>query len=277
MKDCIVIADSSCDLNKNLAKNLGIKLVPFNIDIDDKTYIDEGKTDIKKFMKEVDEYSKSPTTAAPSPNLFIDNFEENKEIFIVTISSKLSATHSNAILAKNMYLEENTAKIHVFDSKSASSGETVVVMKIKECIEEGLEFEEIVSKVESFINNLTTFFILDKFDTLVKNGRMSKFTSTVAKALSFKPVMQAKDGQIDLFAKTRGYNNAAKKLVESISHLDQPLVEKTLIISHCLAADKAKSIKKDIESMYKFKNIEIVETGMLSSVYANTGGVIVAF
>lgn len=277
MKDYILIADSSCDLNKNLSKNIDISLIPFNIDVDGETFVDDGKMDLEKFMKRVDEYSKAPTTAAPSPNLFIEKFQEGKEIFIITISSKLSATYNNATLAKNMYLEDHKAKIHVFDSKSAGSGETVIAMKIQESIEKGLAFEEIVETVEEFIGNLETLFILEKFDTLVKNGRMSRFTGTIAKALSFRPVMQANDGEIEVFAKTRGYNNAAKKLVESISNMDKSFVDRNLVIAHCFALDKAKSLKKDIEIKYDFKNIEIVEMGMLSSVYANTGGVIVAF
>ncbi|QQK07877.1 DegV family protein [Miniphocaeibacter halophilus] len=277
MKDYILIADSSCDLNKKLNKEVKVELVPFNIDVSGETFVDDGKTDLKKFMKNVDESKKAPSTAAPSPNLFMEKFKEKKEIFIITISSKLSATYNNAILAKNMFLEEKEAKIHVFDSKSASSGETLIALKIKEYIDNGLKFEEIVDKVEEFIENMKTFFILDKFDTLVKNGRMSKFTGTIAKALSFKPVMCANNGEIGVFAKTRGYNNAANKLIDTIAETYDNFENRTLIIAHCEAGDRAKNLKNNIAKRCNFKNIEIVETGMLSSVYANTGGVIVAF
>lgn len=100
MQDYILIADSSCDLNKKLSKEVKVELVPFNIDVNGETFVDDGKTDLKKFMKNVDESKTAPTTAAPSPNLFMEKFKEKKEIFIVTISSKLSATYNNATLAK---------------------------------------------------------------------------------------------------------------------------------------------------------------------------------
>ncbi|MDL2310450.1 DegV family protein [Peptostreptococcaceae bacterium OttesenSCG-928-C18] len=277
MNERIIIADSSCDLNKELVKKLDVKLVPFNIDVNGTSYMDDGSMNLVKFLKEIDRSEKAPITAAPSPYLFMNNFEGAKEVFVITISSKLSATYGNAELGRTMYLENNDAKIHVFDSKSAVSGETAIAVKIKDCLDKNLSFEEVVDVVEDFISNMKTYFILDKFDTLVKNGRMSKFTGTLAKALSFKPVMTAIDGEIQVHSKTRGYNKAASRLVELIGEEGSNIEDKTLIIAHCQASDRAKSIKKDIASKYDFKDIEIVETGMLSSVYANTGGVILAF
>lgn len=277
MGEKIIIADSSCDVNSKILKETGIELVPFNIDVGENTFVDDGKTNLSKFMKKVDESKLAPSTAAPSPNLFIEKISNHKEAFLVTISSKLSATHNNAVLAKNMFLEDREAKIHVFDSKSAASGETLIALKIKECMDLGMSFEEIVEEVEKFRDDMTTYFILDKFDTLVKNGRMSKFTGTIAKALSFKPVMMAKDGEIQVHSKTRGYKNAANKLVDSIGEKGSDFKDRTIVIAHCEAKDRAKELKEEIGNRYNFKNIEIVETGMLSSVYANTGGVIVAF
>ncbi len=277
MSEKIIIADSSCDVNNKILKETKVELVPFNIDVGDETFVDDGKTNLSKFMKKVDESKKAPSTAAPSPNLFIEKISNHKEAFIVTISSKLSATHNNAVLARTMFLEDKEAKIHVFDSKSAASGETLIALKIQECIDSGMVFEDIVEEVEKFRDNMTTYFILDKFDTLVKNGRMSKFTGTIAKALSFKPVMTDKDGEIQVHSKTRGYKNAANKLVESIGEEGSDFKDKTIVIAHCEAKDRAEELKNEIGKRYNFKNIEIVETGMLSSVYANTGGVIVAF
>ena len=277
MEERIIIADSSCDLNKELAEKIKVKLVPFHIDVDGETFIDNGTVNMGSFMIKVDEYKKAPTTAAPSPNAFIEKFGEAKEIFIVTISSKLSATYNNAVLSKSMFLEENNVKIHVFDSKSAVSAETVIALKIREYLDDNYTFEEIVEKVENFITNMHTFFILDKFDTLIKNGRMSKFSGAIAKALSFKPVMKAEGGEIQVHIKTRGYNNASVKLVESIGETGIDFQDRILIIGQCDAKDRAKNIYKEIKDKYNFKNIEIVETGMLSSVYANTGGIVVAF
>ncbi len=276
MNKRLIVADSGCDLTEELKKRLNIEIVPFNIDIDGDTILDTPDVDKKNFMKKMKSSSNPVRSAAPSPNLFIEKFKDFKEILVITISQKLSGTYNNAVLAKNMFLEEVDAKIHVFDSKSASSGETIIALKIQEMIDKSLSFEEIVSEVEDFISNMKSYFILDDFDNLIKNGRMSKLTGTIAKFLSFKPVMQGVDGEIQVFAKTRGQMNALNKLVEAIG-MEDKLDDRNLVISHCDALDTALKLKKAIEHKYKFKSIQIIETGLLASVYANSGGIVVCF
>ncbi|WP_300410659.1 DegV family protein [Lagierella sp.] len=276
MQKRLIVADSGCDLSEEIKKRLNIEIVPFNIDIDGESIMDTPDVDKKSFMKKMRKSSNPVRSAAPSPNLFMEKFKDFKEILVITISQKLSGTYNNAVLAKNMFLEEVDAKIHVFDSKSASSGETAIAMKIQELMDQNFNFEEIVTEVEDFISNMKSYFILDDFDNLIKNGRMSKITGTIAKFLSFKPVMQGVDGEIQVFAKTRGQLNALNKLVEAIG-MEKKLDDRNLVISHCEALETALKLKKAIEQKYKFKSIQIVETGLLASVYANRGGIVVCF
>lgn len=273
----IIIADSSCELNKELKNKVNLKSIPFSVEVDSKVFIDGDDFNQTSFVKEMASSSNAPTTAAPSPNLFLEAFEKDKENFVITISSKLSATHNNAILAKDIFLENNDAKIHIFDSKSASSGETLVALKLQESIEKGLDFEEIVEEVEKFIDDMKTYFILDNFDNLIKNGRMSKFKGAIAAALSFRPIMGAEDGNIKLFEKTRGFNKALVKLKDMVVKESETYKDYTFIITHCDAEKRANDLKILIEENCDFKDVQIVKTGLLSSVYANGGGIIVAF
>lgn len=276
MKKRLILADSACDLNDKIKKRLNIELVPFYIDIDGESILDTSEVDRDGFLKQMKNSSKPIGTAAPSPNQFMEKFQDYEEIFIITISKKLSATFNNAVLAKNMFEENSKAKIHVFDSKSAGSGETVVALKIQDLIEEDKSFEEIVEETEKFISELKTYFILDNFDNLIKNGRMSMITGKIAKFLSFKPVMHGVDGEIEVYAKTRGYLNALKELYSAIS-TETNLDERNFVITHCEALDVAKKIKSHIDHNFKNKSINVAETGLLTSVYANLGGVIICF
>lgn len=272
----LILADSACDLNEKIKKRINIELVPFHIDIDGESILDTPEVNRHKFLKQMEKTSKPIGSAAPSPNQFMEKFKDYEEIFIITISKKLSGTYNNAVLAKNMFEESSNAKVHVFDSKSAGSGETAVAIKIQELIEEDKTFEEIVEETEKFISELKTYFILDNFDNLIKNGRMSMLTGKIAKFLSFKPVMRGVDGQIEVYAKTRGYINALKELYSAISN-ESNLNERNFVISHCEALDITKKIKSHIDHNFKNKSINIVDTGLLTSVYANLGGVIICF
>lgn len=274
-----IVADSSCDLNQELKEKLNIELVPLKINIGEKLYIDDENISIKEFLKNMKD-SKTPVrTASPSPNDFMKEYEKGENIFVVTLSSALSSTYNNALLAKNLFLEQSKEKfIHVFDSLSASIGETLVSIKINELIEKKLENFDIVREVEGYIDSMKTFFILESLDNLVKAGRISKILSHIGSLLSIKPIMGSNDdGTIRLVEKTRGKKRAFNRLVEIIGEQGDRLEEKILGIAHCNAPEKAEKLKSKIEELYNFKDIIIVETAGLSSAYADDGGIIIAF
>lgn len=274
-----IVADSSCDLNEELKESLNISLVPFKIDVDDKKFIDDEGMDT---MELIDAMKNSPNpvrTSCPSPGDFVSEYKKSDNIFAVTISAQLSGTYNSAVLAKDMIREEEPEKfVHVFDSKSASIGETLIAMKIQELIEKKLNNLEIVEKVESYINGMKTFFILESLDNLIKNGRISRTKGLIANVLNLKPIMGSTDnGEIKLVENVRGTKKAFKRLVEIIGETGEKFEEKILAISHVNAFERAEELKREIQSRYNFKDIVLVKTAGLSTAYANDGGIILVF
>lgn len=273
-----LITDSACELSESMQKATDRILIPFSINIGDKSYVDDGSIDLAELRRAMKEYNGVPKTAAPSPYDFLKAFEKGAESFAVTISSNLSATYSNAMLAKKMAEEKGNKLIHVFDSKSAVCGETIIVHKIKEFLDLGLQFNEIVEKVEAFIETRRTIFVLESLDNLMKNGRMSKLAGFFANVLSIKPVLEAdNNGEIRLVEKTRGLKKAHSKLVELIGKDKELLKERLLVITHCNAAKAAEDIRDEIISLYNPKEVQILETGGLSTIYADNGGIVIAY
>lgn len=273
-----IVADSSCDLNDELRSRLNIGLVPLNIDVDGKTFRDDDSMDVPKLIKAMKKSINPVRTSSPSPGDFLKEYEKSENIFVVTLSSALSSTYNNAVLAKNMALEKGNKFIHVFDSLSASIGETLVSIKIHDLIQRKFSKEEIVSRTEEYIKDMKTFFILESLDNLIKAGRISKVMGHIATALSIKPIMgEDGKGNIKLVEKVRGKKRAFRRLVSIIGEQGEKIEGKILGIAHCNALDKAEYLKAEIEKRYKFKEIIIVETAGLSTAYANDGGVILAF
>lgn len=273
-----IVADSSCDLNDELREKMDIGLVPLKIDVEGKTFVDDDSLDIKDLLKAMKDSKQPVKTSSPSPGDFLKEYEKGDNVFVVTLSSALSSTYSNAMLAKNIALETSNKFIHVFDSLSASIGETLVSMKILESIQNNLNPKEIVKKVEEYIDEMKTFFILESLDNLMKNGRISKTMGHIATVLSIKPIMGGDDdGSIKLVEKVRGSKRAFNRLVDIIGEQGEQFEEKILGIAHVNALNKAEELKKAIEEKYNFKEIIIVETAGLSTAYADNGGIIVAF
>ncbi len=91
-----------------------------------------------------------PKTASPGPKPFLNLYEKYENTFVVTLSKELSSSYQNAVLAKNILLEEAKDKfVKVFNSFSASVGETMIAYKIGELIEAKLGREEIINKAEN--------------------------------------------------------------------------------------------------------------------------------
>ena len=276
-----IIIDSCGELTEELKADGHYESVPLEMEVNGHRIVDDATFDQQDFLKKVKESPVGPKSSCPSPERYMEAFEgEAEHIYVVTLSKELSGSYNSAVLAKNLYEEEygkEKKQIYVFNSRSASIGETLIGIRVQECEEAGMEFDKIVEVVEAYIGTQHTYFVLETLETLRKNGRLSNLKAFVANALNIKPVMgSTPEGTICQLAQARGMNKALKKMVEeAISKVDDS-GERILAISHCNCPMRAESVKEEIERITKFKKIIIADTAGISSMYANDGGVIIA-
>ena len=274
------IAIDSCGELLDEWKNDGrIESIPLTLTVGGENIIDDATFDQKDFLKKVADCPECPKSACPSPERYMKAYECDAEhIYAVTLSAELSGSYNSAILGKNLFLEEQPEKkVHVFNSKSASGGQSLIAMKIVECEEKGLSFEEVVSEVEKYIEEMNTFFVLENLETLRKNRRLSRAKALVASALKIKPVMGATpEGTICQLDQARGMNKAIVKMVDHIGEKGINIPEKTVAITHCNCPERAKMLEEAIREKLHPAKIVVMDTAGVSSMYANDGGVIVA-
>ena len=276
-----IIIDSCGELTEELKADGHYESVPLEMEVNGYRIVDDATFDQQDFLKKVKESPVGPKSSCPSPERYMEAFEgEAEHIYVVTLSKELSGSYNSAVLAKNLYEEEHgkdKKQIYVFNSRSASIGETLIGIRVQECEEAGMDFDKIVEVVEAYIGTQHTYFVLETLETLRKNGRLSNLKAFVANALNIKPVMgSTPEGSICQLAQARGMNKALKKMVEeAISKVDDR-GERILAISHCNCPMRAKAVKEEIERITKFKKIIIADTAGISSMYANDGGVIIA-
>ncbi|MCL2224588.1 MAG: DegV family protein [Defluviitaleaceae bacterium] len=274
-----LVVDSGCDVSKEVIDSEKCKLthVPLNLQVGDKVYIDDENLNLDEYLAHMESTSIAVKTSAPSPNLFLEQFKNGDNVFVVTLSSKLSATYQSAVSAKDMYIEEYGAKfIHIFDSLTAAIGEGVIAMKIAELAKKDLAPTEIVDAVNQYMKEMKTYFILDKFDNLVKTGRVSPYVAKVASFLNVKPICCDMDGEIKMIDKSRGYTKAATKLIQIIKENTPDIENRVIGITHVKAYEKALALKEELSAALRAKDIIIQECRGITTTYANRGGVIVA-
>ena len=274
-----IAIDSCGELLNEWKDDERIESVPLTLMVGGESIIDDETFDQKDFLKKVAACLECPKSACPSPERYMKAYEcEADHIYAVTLSSELSGSYNSAVLGKSLFLEDNPGKkIHVFNSKSASGGESLIAMKIVECEEKGLSFEEVIETVDKYIEEMSTFFVLENLETLRKNGRLSRVKALVASALKIKPVMgSTPEGSICQLDQARGMNKAIVKMVELVGEKGINIHEKTVAITYCNCPERAKMLEEAIRERLNPAKIVVMDTAGVSSMYANDGGVIVA-
>ncbi len=276
-----IVIDSCGELPEELKNDSHFEHVALEIDVDGYRIKDDDSFDQQDFLKRVKECPTSPKSSCPSPEAYMQTYEgEAENVYVVTLSGKLSGSYNSAVLAVDLYKEEHensNKNIYVFNSCSASIGETLIALKVKELEEAGETFEEIIKKTEAYISEMNTFFVLETLETLRKAGRLSNLKAFVANTLNIKPVMGSTDeGTIQQLGQARGVKKALAKMVSMVVETTKDCENKILAISHCNCPERAEYVKNAILELVKFKDIVVLDTAGISSMYANNGGVILA-
>ena len=278
-----ILADSCCDLSPELLKKTQAKIAPLTITIDDTHYVDDGTVDIPPYLAAM-KASKNPVrSACPSPDLYAEDIRATEgDCFIVTLSAKLSGSHNAASLGVQLAQEDMPEKkVHVFDSESASAGETYIALMIHDLIAAGKSFEQIVELVEEKIRSMHTLFVLDSLDNLVKNGRISRTVALLANVLSIRLLMSDDGhGAIKNISKARGIKGALTQMVETCRKHTEGLAaaSQRLVISYCNCPERARQVRDMIrEKCPAIGEIVMTPTSALSSMYANDGGIVIAY
>lgn len=272
-----IIIDSCGELTEAMKADEHFGSAALTLYVDDHTIVDDETFDQHQFLKLVAESPNCPKSACPSPESFRDKFDCGADhVYAVTLSSELSGSYNSAELGKNLFLEEHPEKkAYVFNSRSASVGETLIGLKIQECEEAGMEFEEVIKAVEAYQAERQTFFVLESLDHLRKNGRLSAVKAFVASALNIKPVMEGnKQGIIEQAGQARGMQKALRMMVELLVERMNKPEEKTVAIVHCNNEARAQFVKEEIEKRTKVKEIIILPSSGVSTLYAAQGGII---
>ena len=271
-----LVADSCCDLTNELKQEWGVTSVPLTLTLAEKEFTDDDNLDLPQFMAEMKACKGRVGSAAPSPGSYADAFK-GANAFAVTLSSSLSGSYASAMSGKSI-AEETGANVHVFDSRSAAAAEVLIVMKIRKLIHEGLQKPEIITRVENFINEMRTFFVLDNIDNLLKNGRLNRITATIISTLHIRPIMGADgDGNISLFSHVQGWKQVVRKLADTIETDGRDTEGQSLVITHCNNPSLAEELRAEVERRYRFSEILVLPTRGVSSLYANEKGIIMSF
>ena len=272
-----IVVDSCCDLPAKYRNDPRVEFVPLILQVGDSTILDDETFDQADYLAKVAASEECAKTACPSPDLYMKAYQTDADdVYVVTLSSKLSGSYNSALLGKNIYHEEFGDKnIYIADSLSASCGEALIALKAMELADSGLKFEEVVPLLEAYRDEMNTYFVLDSLDTLRKNGRLTGMKALVASTLNIKPICYGLRGEILQKAQGIGIRKALIKMTDIIAAEINNPQEKLLMISHVNCFERASVVRDLILNKVPFKDAIIVDTAGVSTTYAADGGIIV--
>lgn len=275
-----IISDSSCNLPDEILKKYNVKIVPITIMIDGKTYDDYEEITPQQLFDMLPDLEKLPTTAAPSPDAFIEEYTNQveagiKDIIVITISSGASATHQSAVIAKDTFLNETDhdgIRIHVVDSLSMSHGSGYLIIKTGEMIKAGKSFEEIIEFNEKYKTRVKHYLSVSDLDNLIKSGRLSHVTAIIGKALNIAPILTIKKGKAAICGKVRGRKKIYRYYIDEFKKRVDTDMSDFVILGYTSDISYAQTLKSLITTETDFEgDIHIWQIGATTGTHVGLG------
>lgn len=273
-----LLCDSCTDLPAEMCADPHVKKIPLSIQIGPETVVDDENFRQGELLQKIKAWPDAPKTACPSPSTYLENFLEEGDSYVVTLSGLLSGSYNAAMQARAIHHEEGgRGNVHVFNSRSASAGQAQIALLIRELAGRGTPFAQVVEQVEAYISRMQTLFVLENLDHLRKNGRLTKMQALVTGALRVKLLCGAtREGEILKLGQGLSIRQTLAKMVSRMAE-DPDHAGRRLVIAHCNCRERAESLRELIQRRCRFGEILIVPTGGISTVYADDGGIVTAY
>ncbi|HBJ54362.1 DegV family protein [Streptococcus anginosus] len=272
-----ILTDSTADLPESWALENDVQILGLTIQLDGITYetVGEKKLTSEHLLSKM-EAGSQPTTSQINVGQFEDIFRGYAEIgmpvLYIAFASVLSGTYQSAVMARDMVLEDfPEAVIRIIDTKAASMGEGILVMKAVEAKAAGQSLEQVVALIKSLVPKVKTYFLVDDLNHLMRGGRISKTAALMGSLVNIKPVIAVKgDGRLDSVAKVRGKKKAQTEVVRmTLEDIADPRV--VIAYAGLDSQEVARTLKDQLLASEQVNEVLILPLGPVISTHTGPG------
>jgi DegV family protein with EDD domain len=263
-----VVTDSVADLPPQLARELGITVVPLNVRFGTEVYRDGVDMTSEEFYGRLVNSRVLPTTSVPSPGAFAEAYdraaEEADEILAVILSSRLSGTYDVALQGVEMMKKQ--CRVEVVDSEWATMAEGFIVMKAAEAANSGASLDEAMDVVRKNIHRVDFLAAFDTLEFLKRGGRIGKAQVLLGSLLNINPLITLRGGVVEPAGRTRSRAKAIERLYDfaaSYSHIEE------MAVGNANCPDEAEDLAQRLGS--KFPRERIYRSKMTPAIGTYTG------
>jgi DegV family protein with EDD domain len=272
-----IVTDSGSDLPRDVAKDLGISIVPLYVRFGSVSYRDGIDMQPGEFFQKLENGPVHPTTSSASPGDFAQVYEklgqDSEGIISVHLSSKVSATYDAALRGKDL-VSNKKCPIEVVDSRLVTIPLALLAMAAARSAASGKNMDEVRDHINRLIPAIRAYGILDTLKYIVKGGRLGRASGLVGSLLPIRPILTIKDGMVTPVGASRTRSGAIAGLLERLKSISSNV--EAVGIAHSSPdeevasfADKMKAFLPDIKPM-------IAKLGPAIGTHGGPGTILVA-
>ena len=268
-----IITDSLGDIPADLAKELGITVIPINVIFGNINYRDGVDLTTEQFYQKLVSSKLYPTTIVPSLGRFAETFdtvaEKSGDIVVITNSHKLSASYETAVLARERMKKKR--RVEVIDSLSAVMGQSLIVMAAAKAAKDGARLDKVLEITRRSISRAHSRMAFGTLEYLRRGGRIGKAKTFLGTVLKISPILGIRDGEVYPFARE---HSRAKALDYLYEFADGFTSIEGIGVEHATTPDEADQLVKRLEK--RFPGQTIYRTKVSPAVGAHVGPHVVA-
>lgn len=271
-----IVVDSGANLLEKSIKNVACVNVPLTLTIEGQVWSDDEALDLPAFTAALQQTSQPSTSSCPNLAQWLAAYGDADEIYVLTITGKMSGSYNTAQQAAAIYLEAHpSARVHVFDSLSAGPAMHLMAEKLAELINSGQSFERVVMSLNEFRSQVELIFALGSLDNLAANGRISPVLAKVAYLMNLRVIGTADQGSFKMLTKARGPKKCFRAL---ITQMEQKGYQGGAVrIDHVQNQEAAERFRQLLLAEYPNASVVIGKCRGLCTFYAEQGGLMIGF
>lgn len=271
-----IVTDSSSELSPEMAKDLGIMVVPLHVRFDEEVYQERVTISDEEFYRRLVEGTVHPVTIQPGPNDFIKVYEEvAKEadgIISIHISGKLSGTLNSALQAKGMAKVD--CPIEVVDSRTVSVALGLIAIATVEAAKQGKGLQQVLEVAKEAIDNTHSLCLLDTLKYLQLGGRIGKAKALLGTVLNVKPLITVKDGEVVPAGQVRSRTKGLERLFDFVQKAQE--IEDIAIGYTTTLDDAPLTLSQRVASVFNKDRVKLMRLGTTLGVHLGPGALILS-
>ncbi|MDI6815000.1 MAG: DegV family protein, partial [Dehalococcoidales bacterium] len=225
-----IVTDSVSDLPSQVAKELGITIIPLNVRFGEEVYRDGIDLTVEQFYDKLRNSKILPVTSVPSPATFAEAYDklakETDEILVITLSSKLSGTYEVAL--QSIGLMKKKCRVEVVDSQWAAMAQGFIAITTARAAQAGASFDEVMDITHRNMKRVDIRAAFDTLEYLKRGGRIGAAQAFLGSMLKINPILTVRDGVVQPVSRERSRAKAIDHLhnfTMSYSHIEEIAVE----------------------------------------------------